>query len=240
VTLIAGVFIASLLGSVHCAAMCGAFVCTYATPGAGRFKTDLPAHTAYHMGRLVSYVALGAIAGAAGAGADRLGALAGIGRLATIVAGTLLVVWAVAALATSFGARLGRFGALTGRTIPDSLARALGGLLRHAQHTTPVRRAASLGLVTTLIPCGWLYAFVATAAATSQPALGAVTMAFFWLGTVPALLAVGVGAARLIGPAARRLPVVTATVVLVMGLLAISGRVQPVAARAVPQVTHGH
>jgi sulfite exporter TauE/SafE len=240
VTLIVGIFVASLLGSVHCAAMCGAFVCTYATPGAGHFRTDFSAHAAYHAGRFVSYVTLGAVAGAAGAGADRLGALAGIGRLATMIAGALLVGWALAAIATALGVRLGRWGSLTGRTIPDSLTRLLGGVLHRAPHATPVRRAATLGLVTTLIPCGWLYAFVATAAATSQPVLGAATMAFFWLGTVPALLAVGAGAARLIGPAARRLPVVTATVVLVMGLLAISGRVHPIAARATPQTTHGH
>jgi len=59
------VLVASLLGSVHCAAMCGAFTCLYANPvERGRpIGGELPPHLAYNLGRLAAYVALGALAG---------------------------------------------------------------------------------------------------------------------------------------------------------------------------------
>ena len=58
------------------------------------------------LGRLLSYVTLGAIAGAAGAGLDQLGAVAGLTRPAAIVAGALLIVWGLASLLATFGVRL--------------------------------------------------------------------------------------------------------------------------------------
>ncbi|HUX32948.1 MAG TPA: hypothetical protein VMV51_03680, partial [Gemmatimonadaceae bacterium] len=45
-------------------------------------------------------------------------------------------------------------------------------------------------------------------------------------GTVPVLLALGLGAQRLLGPMARRLPLASAALVLVLGLLSIAGRVR--------------
>ena len=55
--LVLAVLAASLLGSPHCAAMCGGFVCFYA--GAGRAHRAGRRHVAYNAGRLVSYVLLG-------------------------------------------------------------------------------------------------------------------------------------------------------------------------------------
>ena len=83
-TLLFGVLVASLVGSVHCAAMCGAFVCLYAR---GSIAARASGHVAYNAGRLVSYVALGLVAGALGARVDRLGALVDVQRAAAIVAG---------------------------------------------------------------------------------------------------------------------------------------------------------
>jgi uncharacterized protein len=37
------------------------------------------------------------------------------------------------------------------------------------------------------LPCGWLYVFVLGSIATKDPLYGAVLLAIFWLGTVPAL-----------------------------------------------------
>jgi sulfite exporter TauE/SafE len=231
VTLVAGVLVASLLGSVHCAAMCGAFVCAYnARNGHGLFDNSR-ANAAYHGGRLVSYTALGAVAGALGAGADRIGALVGIGRVAAALAGLLLVAWAVATIAMSFGVHAGPWRTLAARSVPGSMQRVFGGALARARHASPVVRAGSFGLLTTLIPCGWLYVFVATAAGTASAAAGAGVMAVFWVGTVPALTLVSVGATRILGPIARRMPIVAAALVLALGVLALSGRVQPGFAR---------
>jgi sulfite exporter TauE/SafE len=49
-----------------------------------------------------------------------------------------------------------------------------------------------LGVALGFLPCGFLYAALAAAAASADPLHGAVAMLAFGLGTVPALIAVGV------------------------------------------------
>jgi sulfite exporter TauE/SafE len=221
VTLLAGVLVASLVGSIHCAAMCGGFVCAYAGTGAPRGLSGLPGHLAYNGGRLVSYVTLGLAAGAIGARVDDLGRLAGIGRGAAVLAGGLMVLWALGTIGASLGVRL------PGTLAPEWLQKRLGSALVAMRDEPPVARAALTGLLTTLLPCGWLYTFVVTAGGTGSAIAGAGTMFAFWIGTVPMLIAVGFGTQRVLGPFARRLPLAAAALVLVLGLLSIAGRVHP-------------
>ena len=54
-----------------------------------------------------------------------------------------------------------------------------------------------LGVANGFLPCGPVYTVALTAAATGSAAKGALAMLFFGLGTVPVLLALGLGAARL-------------------------------------------
>jgi hypothetical protein len=49
-------------------------------------------------------------------------------------------------------------------------------------------------------------------------------MAVFWLGTVPALTALGAITQRLAGRYGQRLPVAMASVVVLLGVLTIAGR----------------
>lgn len=228
-TLLLGILAASVLGSVHCAAMCGAFTCLYARPGTVAWR----GHAAYHGGRLLSYLSLGLIAGGVGARVNDLGRLAGIGRAAAIVAGILIVVWALDAIAASMGMR----SRLT--HAPEWMQRAMGRVLLAGRDAGATGRALLVGLVTTLLPCGWLYTFVAVAGGTGSSIGGAAVMGVFWIGTVPMLLAVGAGAARLLGPFARRLPVASAVVVLVLGLLSIAGKLRaPIGVTHASHATH--
>ena len=237
--LVIGVLVASLLGSVHCAGMCGGFVCFYAG-GAG---SGTRAHVAYNVGRLTSYLFLGLMAGLVGATVDRFGALAGLSRGAAVLSGTLMVAWGLSTLLAARGVRVPRLeGRLGGQNT-------LGKLLARVRGRSAIVRAATTGLLTTLLPCGWLYAFVAAAAGTGRVDRALLTMGVFWLGTLPMMLAVGYGVQRLSGPLRTRLPVVTATAVVVLGLLSIAGklRIEPQAqARAasttttIPSAPHGH
>ncbi len=52
-------------------------------------------------------------------------------------------------------------------------------------------RGYALGLMLGFLPCGLLYGALAAAAASGDPLTGAFAMIAFALGTVPALLAVG-------------------------------------------------
>lgn len=230
-----GVLAASVVGSVHCAGMCGGFACMGTVPMGTPAADTAAAHTArtarwtptltqlaYHGGRLAAYVALGALAGALGAQVTHAGTLAGLQRGAAVIAGALMVAWALSAIAARHGHVIGLGRA--GMGAPLAWQRLLGGAMQRLQTQPPVVRAGATGLLTSLLPCGWLYVFVATAGGTGSVSSAMTTMAFFWAGTVPALLVVAVGARRLLAPLGRRLPTVQAVVVLVMGLLSMSGR----------------
>jgi sulfite exporter TauE/SafE len=59
-------------------------------------------------------------------------------------------------------------------------------------------------------------------------------MMFFWLGTLPALTALGAVTQRLAIRYGQRLPVAMASVVVVLGILTIAGRVGIVPAISLP------
>jgi sulfite exporter TauE/SafE len=233
-----GILTASLLGSVHCAAMCGGFVCLYAGSAQGDhapMRSQLASHALYNVGRLTSYLLLGAIAGAIGSGITSFGAWAGLGHAATIVAGALMIGWGISAIAAQRGIRLG----VSPTGVPLAWQRALGRVLQSVRGQPMGVRALFTGLGTTLLPCGWLYVFVATAGGSGSVRDGMLVMAVFWLGTVPALVAVGVGAQRVFGPFRRRLPTLGAVTVLLMGVLAVSGRLTMSNSHATSAPTNG-
>lgn len=218
IAFLSSLFVAALLGSPHCAGMCGGFVAFYAGQGGAQRAGLGLAHAAYNGGRLVSYALLGALAGALGAGVENMGHAAGVSRAAAVVAGIVMVLWGAGTIAAQLGLRLPRVARLT--LAPGPLATALRAV--HAQ--PPVVRALVLGLLSTLLPCGFLYVFVATAAATASPPWGALVMVVFWLGTVPVMAGLGLAAQAALGPLRRRLPIVTAAALVVIGLFTMAGR----------------
>jgi sulfite exporter TauE/SafE len=218
--LVVGVVVSSLLGSLHCAGMCGPLVAIYAA-GPSReapLARRLLAHASYSLGRLSAYAVLGALSGAAGATLDRAGALAGVARTAAIVSGSLIVIWGAAALLAARGVRVGRLEA------PAPMKRALAAVMRAVAPRPPAVRAVILGIASGLLPCGWLWAFVVTAAGTGSPYGGALVMAAFWAGTLPVMLAVGETVRAAAGPLARHVPAACAVLLVVLGLWTVVGR----------------
>jgi uncharacterized protein len=83
--LLAGVVAASVAGSVHCLAMCGPLVGLH-----GGAKTTRLA-VVHSLGRLTTYVALGALAGLLGSAVNLAGTLGNLQRTASIVAALVIV-----------------------------------------------------------------------------------------------------------------------------------------------------
>ena len=80
-TLILAVFVASLVGSLHCAGMCGGIVvlCVGGESVERTREREWLRHVAYNLGRLAAYATLGVISGAVvGAVAALLPALGGV------------------------------------------------------------------------------------------------------------------------------------------------------------------
>lgn len=219
------VLASSLLGSLHCAGMCGGFVALHsgAPASSRRARKATLAHGAYSGGRLVAYALLGGGAGALGGALDLAGALGGVHRLAAVVAGLLIVAWGVAALVEALGLRLPLPGS------PRVLGRILGSGMRLAGTWPAPARALVTGLLAAALPCGWLWAFVVTAAGTGGALKGAAVMVVFWAGTLPMLAGLGLLLETVAGPLRRQLPAASAVAMILVGLLAVAGRGGPVA-----------
>lgn len=193
-----------LLGSAaHCVGMCAPFVMLvsrrYAAP-TGR-HAPIAAQLWYSGGRLVTYAALGAVAGALGGLVEVAGTLVGLNRAAAIVAGTVLVASALANL-------LPEAPALPGRSW---FSRATALLYRRVPG-----HPLSLGIVLGLLPCGLLYSALVAAMTTGGALSGATAMAAFALGTIPALLGVSL-AERLLLKGRGALNVAAQVFLLAMG-----------------------
>lgn len=222
IALLSTVFVTSLLGSAHCAGMCGGIVAFLSGAGAtdgdptARARAARQMAVAYHFGRAFSYAALGAVAGLAGQALDLGGEAVGIGRAAILAAGAAMLSYGVVTLLRLRGVRV--------RLPRPRFAEALWKrAFARFSKAAPIARGGGLGLLTALLPCGWLYLFAVTAAGTGSMALGALVMVAFWAGTVPALALVGFGARRLSGPLQRRMPAFSATLLVALGLWALVG-----------------
>lgn len=180
---IATAFMLGLLGGTHCIGMCGgisaalAFALAPATSAPRRYLLL----GGYNAGRIAGYALLGAaFAGAAGG----LAGNAGMGAL-RVLAGLLLVGMG--------GALGGWFNALApleraGHRLWSRVQGRAAGLL-------PVDRlpkALLAGLCWGWLPCGLVYSTLAWASASGSATRGALLMAAFGAGTLPAVLASGV------------------------------------------------
>lgn len=226
------VLVASLLGSVHCAAMCGGFATVAA--GAAGPRASRPAILAspilaYQGGRLLGYLGLGAAAGLLGAGLDAAGgALLGLHRVAALLTGSALVVMAIASL----WPRQGRRGSASGERLvalgssPTQVPLVRRWIVARLRGGGPLG-AAAVGLGSALLPCGWLWSYVLVAAATGAVLPAAGVMLAFWAGGLPALLSVGVVAAWLRPRLGRHAPRLVAAIMLLLGVLALAGKLGP-------------
>lgn len=222
--LIATVFVASLFGSMHCVGMCGPLAVLASSGGVanGRrsVRAQLTAVAAYHGSRLVAYAAAGCLAGTLGAGIQHTGALLGVQRLAAQLAGGSMLVIGLLGLV-----RLAS-GVGHAAMLPPWLQKRLGQAHFWARRQPPLRRAATIGVLTAILPCGWLYAFLIVAAGTADPVTAALVMATFALGAVPALTVTALSVTMLAGRFRRAIPWGSAVLITAVGAATLLHRSQ--------------
>ncbi|MHB8972247.1 MAG: sulfite exporter TauE/SafE family protein [Pirellulaceae bacterium] len=218
-TTLGTVVLVSLLGSLHCAGMCGPLVAV--AVGDSRVRTHAARgllQGAYHGGRLLTYTAVGSVCGLLGAGLNWGGSLVGLQRTAALLVGGVMVAAEVVGVLRYSGARLPRFGAST------FIQRWVVLGQRVALRMRPLPRAAVIGLLTAFLSCGWLYMFAVVAASTGSPFGGGAVMASFWLGSVPILGLLGISVQAFAGTFGKRVPLATSLLVIFLGLYTIFGR----------------
>lgn len=220
IVLVSAVATASLLGSMHCVGMCGPLAIWASGGGERTRRTTLISSTAlYHVGRLTTYMLAGAIAGLIGSLIDHGGSLVGIQVAAARVVGGVMILIGVIKLG-----QLGLRRASPRTTAPSAIGKVLVKLRPMVFQLPIPARAFATGLLTTLLPCGWLYLFALIAAGTGTPFRGAIVMAAFWLGSVPALVAL-VGGVRVLSQRfSRVIPALAALMLIFAGCFTASGR----------------
>lgn len=224
--LASAVVTASLLGSMHCVGMCGPLAIWASGAGDRVSTTQMSlATTLYHLGRLVTYALVGALAGAAGQLVDIGGQALGLQLFAARTVGGLMIVFGLLRLVQLLRLRRApQNNFVVPAPRPNWVTRQLLKL-RPIVFRLPIpMRGLVTGLLTAFLPCGWLYLFALVAAGTGSILMGSVVMLAFWLGSVPALVGLVTGTQVLAVRFRRIIPLGAAVLLIVGGGYTAAGR----------------
>jgi len=178
-----------LLGSAHCLGMCVGISSMIAIGHDGATAAPRPLLAgAYNAGRVLSYMAIGALVG--GFGSAFVALVPTIAGPVRLIGGLLIVLIGLQiALRWRILAPLERAGL--------SVWQRIRPIATHVLPVTSVPRAIGLGLLWGWLPCGLVYSVLLLAATTADVAAGAGTMLAFGIGTMPAMILTGIGGLRL-------------------------------------------
>lgn len=184
-----------LASGMHCVGMCGGVVTAFSTRRIALVRDParqsvLPRQVSFNAGRIASYAVAGAVAGFLGGLGTAYGGFLDFQVALYVLANVMLVIVGLH-LAGLGGpiARVEALGAPLWRRLAPHAARLLDA--------QALPRALLAGAVWGWLPCGLVYGALATAMLAGGAAGGALAMLAFGAGTLPWLLAVGVGAARM-------------------------------------------
>jgi hypothetical protein len=187
--LLGAALVTGLLGSAHCLGMCGGISGLFAVnASAASTRRDLPMAITYNLGRVVSYVVMGAAVALLGQTlVDSIPRLAAPVRL---LSGLLIVL---VGLQVAFNWRALAPIEKAGASLWQRIAPAAQNLLP----VTSKPRALGLGLLWGWLPCGLVYSVLLLAATTANALTGGLVMLAFGIGTMPAMIVTGLSASKL-------------------------------------------
>ena len=165
-------FLLGFVGSAHCAGMCGPLA--LALPGGSGRVAFVVGRLLYNLGRVVTYMLMGAFFGLLGHGF----ALAGLQRWVSLVLGIAILLGVLVSP---------RFA----NTLP--VTRFVSWLKARLSRSFQQRALTSMfgvGLLNGLLPCGLVYIACAGATATGNLWSGVDYMIAFGFGTLPMMLAI--------------------------------------------------
>lgn len=193
-------FMGGLVGSVtHCAGMCGPFVISQTAARLSHLPpTQLSewrrlqgaALLPYHAGRLTTYVGLGIVAASLAVPLRTMVWFHYLGAGLLVGAGLVFLLQALRSVRPFLAKRL-IAPWLTLNFIPMPVW--VHSVTQRLFAAPTGWRGYGLGVVLGFLPCGLIYAAIMVVTARADPLGAALGMAAFAIGTIPALLLVGVG-----------------------------------------------
>ncbi len=194
------VFLIGLLASFHCVGMCGGIVVAYTSTS--KNKSSL-IHWQYNLGRIVSYTTIGALLG-------------GIGSFFAINPSFNGIILILAAL---FMVLMGiSLGTKLNIPLPQFIAR----FLYNQKHSKKPKGPFIIGLINGLMPCGPLQAMQLYALTTGSLTKGALSMAFYALGTAPLLFGLGKFVSFISKDKIKQFMRLSGIIVIILGLLMLN------------------
>ena len=207
--------LAGLLGSAHCLGMCAGISGLFAVnSNITTLRNQIPMALTYNAGRVMSYAVLGIIVGAFGSVIVKT--TPGIAGGIRLLSGVVIIL---VGLKVAFDLRLLNPIERMGGTLWARIAPAAQRLVP----VTSIPRALGLGLVWGWLPCGLVYSVLLIAATSATPVNGAAIMITFGVGTMPAMVMTGLGAAKLSQLMRRRgTRLGLGLLIVILGLLTIA------------------
>lgn len=205
-------FLAGLVGSVHCVAMCGGIATGFAPYGAGA-KAAWHVALTTNLGRVSGYVLAGVIVGGLGHGLVAIFRIEHLMFALRALAGVVLILVALKMLGATRSLDLfGKAG--------DALWTKLRPIQSRLLPANTFPRRFGLGMLWGWLPCGLSTTMLAAAWLQATPHGGGALMAAFGLGTLPTMLPLSYSGARwLARPGQRR---VAGVLMLAAGLLTLA------------------
>lgn len=177
-------FLLGLMGSLgHCLGMCGPLVLMVGSRSAAENHTPIVIRLLfYNSARILVYGCLGVIAGLAGQALGQDSQLSGIAGIVSLILGILVILFAA-----SYAGWI-RMGAL------QSGAGWWNRMMSRAMAWPGAGGDIALGALNGLLPCGLVYSALSASVSAGSALGGGLAMLVFGIGTVPVLVALGLGA----------------------------------------------
>ncbi|MEA3443219.1 MAG: sulfite exporter TauE/SafE family protein [Bacteroidota bacterium] len=169
--------ILGLMGSFHCAGMCGPIAIALPLRGDNYFQ-KVTGGVLYNLGRTVTYGLMGAIFGLLGQGVEMLG----FQQWVSVIMGTLMIISVLfpQLFKKQYDLNTSMF------SIIGKLKNALKKLFTQKSY----KALFLIGLLNGYLPCGLVYIALAGAIGTGSVLNGTLFMILFGLGTLPMLLGI--------------------------------------------------
>ncbi|TLX77573.1 sulfite exporter TauE/SafE family protein [Labilibacter sediminis] len=167
-------FILGLMGSLHCAGMCGPIALSLPLYG-NTLTPKIIGGILYNTGRTITYGIMGAIFGLLGQGLS----LVGFQQWISVAMGALMIISVIMP---------SLFKNINAGNFP------IAGWVRKGIQRLFIKKSFGglffIGLLNGLLPCGLVYMAIAGAIGTGDATTGTIFMVLFGLGTLPLMLAI--------------------------------------------------
>lgn len=197
-----------LMGSFHCAGMCGPIAIALPLHG-NTVPQKIFGGALYNLGRTITYGIMGALFGLLGQGMEMLG----FQQKISVLMGALMIISVL-------------FPAIFKNqyNLDKSMFSLVGKLKKLIANMFSIRSFSSLffiGMLNGLLPCGLVYMAIAGAIGTGNAGQGMLYMILFGLGTIPMLLSISIAGNLMSQAIRKKINKLIPVLVVVVGLLFI-------------------